>query len=149
MIARSRGLAAIVLSALCVLPEPGLAESCRKEEFAAVVDEASAVLRKLNDDNTPSFQAGLRKLKEKMGWTDAEFIDKARPFVQDETILGYDEAAAQLLVEINTFGDTSGATAPDCGVLAKLKQSMTRLVEVMEAKWTYMFKKLHDALAAG
>lgn len=148
MIARRGALAAIVLSAVMGLPGTAMAGSCSKDDFAAVVDEASAVLRKLNDDNTPRFQAGLRQLKEKKGWSDADFIANARPFVQDDTIQTYDEGAAQLLVQINTLGDTSGAAVPDCAVLTKLKESMSRLVVGMEGKWTYMFKKLQDALAA-
>jgi hypothetical protein len=125
---------------------PAGAAECRKEDFAAVVDQSGQVLRALTDENKSPFQEKLRLLQQKNGWTDQQFLTEARPYVVDDKIKALDEEANGLLTGIATLGDTSGAKQPDCAVLDSLKGNLTKLVDVVKAKWRHMDDKLVAAL---
>lgn len=122
--------------------------NCGKADFEAVVNEAGSALRDLNRQNTPAFQAKLRGLKDKRGWSNDEFLKAAEPFVRDEQIAAFDQKSEQLLGKITGAGQqgASGA-APDCGLLAELRAALKSLVETQRAKWTYMFANIEKELA--
>src|SRR6476620_161052 len=90
----------LVLAALLVaLPGPrgALAQAqCSKADFEAVVDDAAGALRGLAQQNTPQFQAKLRQLKVKRGWTDDQLLKEAEPLVRDDRIAEFDERWAGL-----------------------------------------------------
>ena len=122
--------------------------ACAKSDFEAVVNEAGAVLRDLNGQNTPMFQAKLRQLKDKRNWSNDQFLKEAEPFVRDEAIVGYDQKSETLLTRITGGGLTgSPDAAPDCALLTDLRAAMKVLVDTQKAKWTYMFAKLERELA--
>ena len=125
-----------------------VAAACTRDDFAAVVDDASDTLRTLNADNTPKFQAKLRSLKDRRKWNHDEFMKQAAPFVQDDKIQGLDEQTATLLNKIQGLGEGGGGREPDCALLNVLKAHMRDLVETTQAKWTYMNGKIDTALAA-
>jgi hypothetical protein len=141
----------LVLAALLIASPAGhavLAQAkCSKADFEAVVDEAGDALRALAQQNTPLFQAKLRQLKTKRGWSDEQFLAAAEPLVRDETIAGFDGKSDELVSRI-TSGGQSGASgeAPDCALLASLRASMANLVETQKAKWAYMFDKIEKEL---
>ena len=120
---------------------------CSKADFEAVVDEAAGALRGLAQQNTPPFQAQLRQLKAKRGWSDDQLLKEAEPLVRDEKIAGFDEKSADLLARITGAG-RAGASgdAPDCALLVGLRASMAALVETQKAKWAYMFDKIDKEL---
>lgn len=120
--------------------------ACEKADFEAVVDGAAQTLRVIQQKQTPAFQAKLRALKEKRGWSHEQFLSEAARFVKDDRIAEFDEKSERLLLEINSTGDGGGKT-PDCAVLAKLKAAMAALVETQNAKWAYMFQQVDAALA--
>jgi hypothetical protein len=121
--------------------------SCSKTDFEAVVDEAAGALRGLAQQNTPQFQAKLRQLKTKRGWSDDQFLKEAEPLVRDEKIAGFDEKSAELLARITGAGQAGASgDAPDCTLLVGLRASMTSLVETQKAKWAYMFDKIDKEL---
>jgi len=129
-------------------PRGALAQAqCSKADFEAVVDDAAGALRGLAQQNTPQFQAKLRQLKVKRGWTDDQLLKEAEPLVRDDRIAEFDERSAELLARI-TGGGQAGAAgdAPDCGLLAGLRASMAALVDTQRAKWTYMFDKIEQEL---
>jgi hypothetical protein len=117
--------------------------SCPREAFEAVVDEASSVLVGMTQKNTPAFQARLRALKDKKGWSQEQFLKEGARFVQDATITGFDEQSQQLLIRINS----QNTETADCRLLSELKAAMTMLVETQNAKWTYMFNNVSKAMA--
>jgi len=123
------------------------AAQCGKADFEAVVDEAAGALRALNQQNTPPFQAKLRQLKDKRGWTHDQFMQEAAPFVRDETIVAFDQKSAGFLARI-TIGGQEGAegAAPDCALLTELRTTMKVLVETQQAKWAYMTGKIDEEL---
>ena len=121
--------------------------TCSKADFEAVVDEAAGALRGLAQQNTPQFQAKLRQLKTKRGWSDDQLLKEAEPLVRDERIADFDDKSAELLARITGAGQAGSAgDAPDCALLAGLRASMAALVETQKAKWAYMFDKIDQEL---
>jgi len=120
--------------------------TCAKPEFEAVVEQASAALRELNQKNRGRFQDELRALKDKRGWSTEQFMAEAAPFVHDDRIAEFDQTSGELLDKLNSAGETGGAKSPDCKLLADLRTTMQQLVDTQTAKWTYMFQKLEAAL---
>jgi hypothetical protein len=120
---------------------------CSKADFEAVVDEAAGALRDLALQNTPQFQARLRQLKAKRGWSDEQFLKEAEPLVRDEKIAGFDQKSEELLARITGAGQVGASSeAPDCTLLGGLRASMGMLVETQKAKWSYMFDKIDGEL---
>lgn len=124
------------------------AQTCTKEDFETVVDEAAAALRDLTGKNKPEFQEKLRQLKEKRGWNQDQFLKEAAPYVKDAEIEVYDKKSNELLAKISSMGQEGAeAAVPDCTMHAELQSLMQLLVESQTAKWTYMFGKLDTELA--
>jgi hypothetical protein len=120
---------------------------CSKADFEAVVDEAAGALRALLQQNTPQFQAKLRQLKAKRGWSDDQLLKEAEPLVRDEKIAAFDQKSDELRSRIST-ADQAGSSggAPDCTLLVRLRASMAELVETQKAKWAYMLEKIDGEL---
>ena len=122
--------------------------SCSRTEFEAVVDDAGALLRALTQKNSPSFQAKLRELKDKRGWTHVQFLAEGARFVRDDKISAFEDQSSNLLAKINGAGDGAANTkTPDCSRLAGLKADMATLVAIQSDKWTYMFGNIDAELA--
>jgi hypothetical protein len=119
--------------------------ACAKADFEAVVSEAGAALRDLNEKNTPLVQAKLRQLRDKRGWSNDQFLKEAQPLVSDETIAGYDKKSEELVARITGAGHAE-TPASDCALLAELKAALKTLVETQTAKWTHMFAKIEKEL---
>jgi len=120
--------------------------ACAKSDFEAVVNEAGAALRDLNQLNTPLFQAKLRQLKEKRSWSNDRFLKEAEPLVRDEVIAAHDKKSEALVARITGEGQ-AGPAAPDCALLADLRAALQVLVETQKAKWAHMFAKIEKELA--
>lgn len=143
-------LAAAVLALSSPVPRSSMAQpaACSKSDFEAVVDEAAASLRDLNQKHKPDFQERLKALKDKRGWGHDQFMKEAAPFVKDDAIAGFESQSFALLEQISTLGqDGAAAPTPDCGLLVELQARMKRLVDIQGQKWTYMFGKLDAELA--
>src|SRR5262245_14066797 len=142
------GIIALMLAVAGASRTMAAEPACSKADFEAVVDEAAAALRTLNLQNTPQFQAKLRQLKDKRGWSHEQFLVEAAPFVRDEAIAGFDQKSEDFLARI-THGGQSQATAAalNCGLLVELRGSLASLVQTQKAKWTYMFEKINVELA--
>jgi hypothetical protein len=144
-------LRAALLAAAVLVAWPGgvrAAETCSRDDFVAVVDEAAAALRELNLKNRPNFQERLRQLREKRGWSHDDFLREAAPFVRDDNITVFDRQSEEFLGKITSLGQEGGqARVPDCELLKALRGHMRALIEVQQAKWSYMFEKLGRALA--
>lgn len=126
---------------MCATGAPAWA--CEKADFEAVVADAASALRELNQKNKPSFQARLKDLKGKRGWSHDQFLREAAPLVQDSEITDYDERSAALVEKIESMGaEAANAAELKCAVLGEVKEVMKSLVAVQTDKWTYMFGKL-------
>jgi hypothetical protein len=137
----------VALGLASAAPAHAQAPQCSKGDFEAVVDEAAGALSALARQNTPQFQAKLRQLKGKRGWSDDQFLKEAEPLVRDEKIAGFDQQSEEFLSRI-TSGGQAGASgaAPDCNLLTELRAVMGSLVETQKAKWAYMFEKIEGEL---
>jgi hypothetical protein len=146
------GFCAVAALLLAVVGAARLASpqtpTCAKSDFEAVVNEAGAALRDLNQQNTPLFQSKLRQLKDKRSWSNDEFLKEAEPLVRDEAITGYDKKSEELVARITGAGQSEPApAAPDCALLAGLRSDLKALVETQQAKWAHMFGKIDTELA--
>jgi hypothetical protein len=130
---------------------PALADGCERAEFEAVVANASETLRDLSVEKKPAYQAKLRGLMEKRGWTYDQFVKEAGPLVSDDKVSAFDQTSADLLAKINRMGEGSttdpaaGATpgsGPACAALKDLRATMAALVATQTEKWAYLFAKL-------
>jgi hypothetical protein len=142
------GIIALMLACAGASRTVAAEPACSKADFEAVVDEAAAALRTLNYQNTPQFQAKLRQLKDKRGWSHEQFLLEAAPFVRDDAITGFDQKSEDFLAQITQAGQSQATAAPlNCGLLLELRGSLARLLETQKAKWTYMFEKINAELA--
>jgi hypothetical protein len=145
----ARGVLAVGLGIWLCGVAKAQTESCSKADFQAVVNGAAGTLRDLNQKNRPAFQAKLRELKVKRGWSDDEFLKEAAPLVKDDKTDALDDASSQLLARITELGqqENSEAKTADCALLGELNGYMQKLVAAQTEKWQYMFDKLAIELA--
>jgi hypothetical protein len=143
-----------MIVSLVVVATPATADSCDRAEFETVVAQASATLRDLATEKKPAYQAKLRGLMEKRGWTYDQFVKEAGPLVADDKVTAYDQASADLLAKINRMGEAGRTDAapgagqsPDCALLKDLRATMAALVATQTEKWTYLFTKLDTETA--
>jgi hypothetical protein len=121
---------------------------CDKSQFEAVVDEAGAALRALNQNHKPVYQEKLRALKDKRGWSNDQFMTEAAPLVKDEKIDGFDQTSNTLLSDISGRGEEeASAKTPDCALLLELRAKLKLLVDTQTQKWAYMFDKISAEMA--
>ncbi len=139
---------ALVAWLAAALSLPLAAQTCSRADFEAVVGDAAAALRELNQSNKPKFQAQLRQLKEKRGWDHDQFLEAAAPIVQDDKIADFDGRSSAFLARIEQLGaEGAQAATPDCKRLTEVNASMKALVDVQKEKWAYMFAKVAAELA--
>ena len=131
----------------CAAAETSASAACARTEFEAVVDDAGETLRQLTQKHSPAFQAKLRALKDKRGWSHDQFMAEGMRFVRDEKISALEATSGKLLAKINGAGsDAVAAGATECAALATLKADMQNLVAIQIEKWTYMFGNIDAEL---
>jgi len=139
---------ALLVTLWVAMPPMAAAQSCSRSDFEAVVGEAAQALRALNIENKPAFQAKLRQLKSKRGWSHDQFLAEAIPIVQDQKIATFDDQSAAFLARIEQLGaEGTTAASPDCGRLVEVRKSMADLVAIQKAKWIYMFERVGAELS--
>jgi hypothetical protein len=120
---------------------------CTAADFAKAVDEAGANLRAVNAANAPKLQAKIKQLKERKGWSDADYEEKAYDYLADKRLSELDAQANELLVNIDGLGRVPEGSPPDCSKLPELKAAASELLAVMRTKSSYMLAKLDTELA--
>jgi hypothetical protein len=155
MQARNRGFAnvrrlPIVIVGLLLVAAPpalsGSAAACTRDDFAKVVDETGAALRRSSAENTPRLRAKMRRLKTRMGWPESDSEEKAYQALHDERIAALDAAANKLLAKIDTLGTVGAGAAPDCGKLPELSAASLELQATVKTKTAYLLSKLDQML---
>jgi len=121
--------------------------ACKSEDFAAAVDKSGAALRAFNGEAMPKLQAKLKQLKDKRGWTEADYEEKALASVKDDHTAKLDAEAEDLIVKIDQLGRPPERGQPDCAQLTELEAAGIELLAVMKAKSDYMLAKLDTAIA--
>jgi hypothetical protein len=138
------GLAAGI-AALCLASTAQSAATCKAEDFAAAVDKSGAALRAFNSDALPKLQDKLKQLKDKRGWEDANYEERALAAVRDERMAKLDNDAEDLIIKIDQLGRPPEKGLPDCTKLAELEAAGLELLAVMKAKSSYTLSKLDAA----
>ena len=128
--------------------EPAHGGGCTAEDFAAAVDRSGAALRAFNAETLPKLKDKLRELKDKKGWKESAYEEKALATIRDTRTAQFDADAENLIVKIDTLGRPPAEGPLDCTQLAELDAAGLELLAVMKAKSTYTFSKL-DAEIAG
>ena len=156
-----RAGAAALLFSLAMIADAG-AQECGREAFAGVVSQANAELSTMNDANKRLFQEKLQLLKARAGWSEADFVAQATPYVRDERIAAFNAENQALLGRVSELGapgqsvaslagvapSFTASTDNRCAMLDTLRRLMAGLVENSRAKWAYMTGKLDGALQA-
>lgn len=123
------------------------AATCTKDDFAKAVDQVGAALRKVNTENMPRIQAKMRQLKEKRGWPEDGFEERAYNALQDERIAQFDAQANELLARLDALGSFSPASEADCARLEELNATSLELLATVKAKAAYSLSKLDQMRA--
>ncbi len=139
----------LLVGLFAVTATPAFANSCERAEFESVVATASETLRDLTAEKKPAYQAKLRGLMEKRGWTYDQFVKEAGPLVSDDKVSAYDQTSADLLAKIHRMGDAGrtdttpgAANGKTCALLSDLRTTMESLIATQTEKWAYLFAKL-------
>lgn len=141
------GVLSVVLGLSIVAQAVAQDAGCTREAFESVVGQSAAALRDLTHKNRPLFQARLRDLKDKRGWSHDQFLKEGAPIVQDEKTDEYDKQSSALLADIERMGaEGSAAPTPDCAALAQLRDRMQALVTAQREKWVYLITKVEREL---
>ncbi len=111
------------------------------------MDRSGASLRAFNAEALPKLQQRLKQLKDKNGWDDADYEEKALAKVRDERTAKLDEEAEDLIVKIDQLGRPAESGPIDCGKLTELDAAGLELLAVMKAKSSYTLGKLDAALS--
>jgi len=123
-------------------------QACDAGAFRDAVASASASITKLHEANGKIFQENLAKLRTISGWSDADYVTKATPFVKDETTLALDGANQTLLAKVQSLEASNASTeAGRCAMLAEVKLTMEKVVANAAAKWEHMLAKVAQAAA--
>ena len=139
--ARTKALGVAVLLGLA-LAQAAEARMCTGSELSDAVDAAGAALRKVHADGMPAFQARVRQLAAKQGWSEAEAQEKAFALAQDARIEKFDADANDLLARIDTIGSGVGSGDIDCARIDELSAASLELQATMRAKSAYLLDRL-------
>jgi hypothetical protein len=122
--------------------------ACTADDFAKTVDGVGATLRTFNGEAAPRLQARLKVLKDKNGWGDDDYEDKAIVSLQDQRLETLDGTANELLARIDTLGRVDAGQPADCTRLEELKTVGIELLAVMKAKSAYLVAKIDQQTGA-
>jgi hypothetical protein len=122
------------------------AQTCSRDAFAKIVNDSGAALRRLSAESQPKLQAGFRKLKEKNGWREEDYLDKAGVLLSDEKTEAFDQKSSELLARLDRLADEA-PNAPDaCSRLAELEATALELQATVRAKTEHQLARLNEAI---
>ncbi len=136
----------VALAAALVLPSAAFAVVCTLEDFAAAVDRSGGQLRAFNAEALPKLKEKLKELKDKKGWNETGYEEKALASIRDARTAQLDDDAENLILKIDTLGRPRDDAPLDCAKLAELEAASLELLAVMKTKSDYTLSKL-DAIA--
>jgi len=126
---------------------PAQSGNCTAEDFAAAVDRSGAALRAFNAEALPKLKDKLKELKDKRGWGDAGYEEKALASIRDKRTAKFDDDAENLILKIDTLGRPPAEGPLDCAELTELEAASLELLAVMKTKSEYTLSKLDAAIA--
>lgn len=138
-----------LLAVLLCLSAGHRVQACTADDFAVAVDKSGAALRAFNAEALPKLQEKLKQLKDKKGWKDADYEEKALDSARDERTAKLDADAEDLILKIDALGRPPTDAPADCTKLAELEAAGLELLAVMKAKSAHTLTKLDAAIAGG
>ncbi len=124
----------------------GQSSPCDAGAFREAVAKASASINEMHEKNSKAFQEKLQSVRVSNGWSEAEFVAKATPFVKDETTASLDADNQAILAKVQSLGaNGSGSESERCSMLADLKSLMDKVVANTGSKWQHMMEKISTA----
>ena len=103
----------LLAAVLVACAAPGAVDAiCTPEDFAAAVDRSGSALRAFNEEALPKLQEKLKQLKERRGWSDAEYEEKGLGNLRDARSSQFDTDAEELIVKIDTLGRPPAQSLP-------------------------------------
>lgn len=138
----------VLAAALAAVTLPGTAwaQTCTRAQLADAVDRTGAALRKVTSETTPQLQAKMRLLKERKGWSDADYEDQATALISDQRLSELDQQGSDLVARIDTLGTPKGEEAVSCATIAELEAVGAELIATVRTKASYALGKLDQAL---
>ena len=122
------------------------AEPCSRDAFAKVVNDSGATLRRLSAETQPKMQGAFRRLKDKNGWREEDYADKANALVTDARTDSLDQKAAELLARLDRLAEDSPNAADSCSRLAELEATALELQATIKAKTEYMMARAEASI---
>lgn len=122
------------------------AQTCARDDFAKVVNESGAALRRLSAESQPKLQAGFRKLKEKNGWREENYIDKANALLADSRSEAFDQKSSDLLAKLDRLAEEAPKAPDSCARLGELEATALELQATVRAKTEYQLARLDAAV---
>lgn len=146
---RSLRTLAIAAALACVLaPSLARAQTCTRAQLAEAVDKTGASLRKVTTETAPQLQSRMRQLKERKGWSDADYEEQAVALISDKRLADLDQQASDLVARIDALGTPKGDDV-NCATIAELEATGAELIATVRTKASYAIGKLDQALGAG
>ena len=125
---------------------PARAEPCARDAFAKVVNESGAALRRLSAESQPKMQAAFKRLKDRNGWREEDYIDKANALVADAQSESLDQKAAELLARLDRLAEDQPNAPDSCSRLAELEATALELRATVRAKTEYLLARAEAAI---
>lgn len=122
------------------------AEPCTRDAFAKVVNDSGATLRRLSADTQPKMQDAFRRLKDKNGWREEDYTEKANALVADPRSEALDQKATDLLVRLDRLAEDQPDAPDSCSRLAELEATALELQATVKAKTEYLLARAEAAL---
>jgi len=137
-------LAAVAIAIACTGQVQ--AEPCTRDAFAKVVNDSGAALRRLSADTQPKMQAAFRRLKDKNGWREEDYIDKANALVADARSEQLDQKAAELLARLDRLAEDAPNAPDTCSRLAELEATALELQATVKTKTEYLIARAEASI---
>lgn len=145
---RSIRILALAAALAATLPAAAWSQTCTRAQLADAVDKTGASLRKVTTETAPQLQAKMRQLKERKGWSDADYEEQAVALISDKRLADLDQQASDLIARIDTLG-TPKSDDVNCATIAELEAAGAELIATVRTKASYAIAKLDQALGTG
>lgn len=121
-------------------------DPCGKLAFARVVGETRDALNDMNRENSQAFQEKLLKLKAGKSWSEHDYAEHAKSFVQDERSAQFEDKHKALFAKVASLNGEGASQEKLCGLLSELKTLMGEIVDNAKGRWAHMLGKVDAAL---
>lgn len=145
---RSLRILALAAALAASLPAAAWSQTCTRAQLAEAVDKTGASLRKVTTETAPQLQAKMRQLKERKGWSDADYEEQSVALISDKRLSELDQQASDLVAKIDTLGTPKGDDV-NCATIAELEAAGAELIATVRTKASYAMAKLDQALGTG